>query len=239
MATLKKKDWQQKWGCIHLASCCVPICTLYLYIRPLPSGFPAALSDKLCTASELDVNAAIVSWRATSCRLPGPHPLDVLMIWYTWSKALFVSWCAFCFSRAPTRTGIDLAELHSHCWWMQISSVKMWRKDLNISSVPTNDLSLKWSFLSLTVTSLYAYPKNEVYPVTARLPPGCVARRVRWRLDRLWNSFFPRAVKKVSFTLIHPYCCAIKWDLQFTIQPASKHLEGKTVWLLKWATSGL
>lgn len=154
MATLKKKDWQQKWGCIHLASCCVPICTLYLYIRPLPSGFPAALSDKLCTASELDVNAAIVSWRATSCRLPGPHPLDVLMIWYTWSKALFVSWCAFCFSRAPTRTGIDLAGLHSHCWWMQISSVKMWRKDLNISSVPTNDLSLKWSFLSLTVTSL-------------------------------------------------------------------------------------
>lgn len=110
-----------------------------LYIEPLPSGFPAASSDKL----HADVNAAIVSRCATSCRLPGPHPSDVLMIWHTWSKALFVSWCAFCFSWAPTCTGIDLAGFHSHCWWMQISGVKMRRKRLNISSVPTNGLSLK------------------------------------------------------------------------------------------------
>lgn len=78
----------------------------------------------------------------------------------------------------------------------------------------------------------YVYPKNKVYPIAARLPPGCVARGVRWHLDRLRRSFFPQAVRKVSFTLIHPECFAIKWDLQFTILPASKHLEGEIVWLL-------
>lgn len=96
----------------------------------------------------------------------------------------------------------------------------------------------KWSvvkMISLISDSLQVYLKNKVYPIAVRLPPGCVARHVLWRLDRLRSSFFPRAVRKVSFTLIHPECCAIKWDLQFTIGPASKHLEGKPFDCLNWS----
>lgn len=65
----------------------------------------------------------------------------------------------------------------------------------------------KWSVVKAIslVSDCYisAYPKNELYPIAARLPPSCVARHAQWRLDRLRSSFFPRAVKKVSFTLIH------------------------------------
>lgn len=65
----------------------------------------------------------------------------------------------------------------------------------------------------------------------ARLPPGCVPRRVPRRLPRLRNSFFPRAVRKLIRALIHPLRCATKWDLQFRIRPAVKHWEETTVCL--------
>lgn len=67
----------------------------------------------------------------------------------------------------------------------------------------------------------------------ARLPPGCVPRRVPRRLPRLQSSFFPRAVRKLILALIHPLCCATKWD--FTIQiPTCWQTLGRNDSLLKW-----
>lgn len=96
--------------------------------RAITDRLPCSIAWRASRISWADGNAAIVNWCATSCRLPGQHPSDVLMIWHTWSNAPFVNWCAFCFSWAPTRISIDLVGLHSHSWWMQISSVKMRRK---------------------------------------------------------------------------------------------------------------
>lgn len=67
--------------------------------RAITERLPCSIVWQAACSGWADVNAALVSWLATSCWLPGPHPSDVLMIWHAWSKALFVSWQAFFFSR--------------------------------------------------------------------------------------------------------------------------------------------
>lgn len=85
------------------------LCVVSLH-RAITEWLPCGLIWQALRCGWADINAAIVSRHAASCRVPGPHPPDGLMIWHTWSKALWVCWCAFRFSRAPTRTSIDLAQ---------------------------------------------------------------------------------------------------------------------------------
>lgn len=51
-------------ACIHLASCCVPFCTLCLYM-----GVPCSVVWQASCSGWAVVDAAIVSWRSTSCWL--------------------------------------------------------------------------------------------------------------------------------------------------------------------------
>lgn len=70
--------------------------------RAISARLPCSTVWQAPRSGRADANAAIVSCRATSCRLPGPRAADALTIWHTWSEAPFVSRCTFCFSRAPT-----------------------------------------------------------------------------------------------------------------------------------------
>lgn len=125
--------------------------------RAITERLPCSTVWQASRSGRADANAAIVSCRATSCRLPGPCASDALTIWHTWSEAPLVSRREFCFSRAPTHAGIDLVELHSHlsadkcrCEARRCAeSAWIFHQHLWVVG-----WSLKWSVSSLSVASL-------------------------------------------------------------------------------------
>lgn len=151
---IETEDWQQKYGCIYKTFYCNSNLSSVSLHRAITKWLLCSIVWQALRSGWVDVDAAIVSCRATSCRLPGPHPSDVVMIWHTWSKAPFFGWCAFCFSRAPARISIDLAGRHSQQLMNSFFKCEDAERRLNIKSVPTNGLSLKWSVSCLTGTSI-------------------------------------------------------------------------------------